>query len=226
MFNKKGALLVAMETNAAKIDIVDVGDLITATEVESALQEIFGDYQAGGVARTLSGDLDLNNNSINNLLGIGAVPISADQWGYLGAMTKDPIGGDATAGRTLRGSRIQIKNGSNAATLKCTVDSRWNGESIAEVDNIAKGATTGGFTLNAGGDTLIIEAAGLTGNVVYAFCILQYNVSGTDLTIEAIAYINDIKLGAYNSKTGAVLDMTILVDTGQMNIDIFHINDE
>lgn len=82
------ALLVNLKCSAADIDIVDAGGLITATEVESALQEIFDDYQAGGVSRTLGGDLDANNHSINNLLGIGAVPISATQWDALGALVE------------------------------------------------------------------------------------------------------------------------------------------
>lgn len=71
MFDDHGRLVVSLQATAALIDIVDVGGLITAAEVESALQEIFGDYQAGGVSRTLGGDLDANGNSINNLLSLG-----------------------------------------------------------------------------------------------------------------------------------------------------------
>lgn len=58
------------QISAVDVPIADAGSLVTATEIEGALQEIFGDYQAGGVSRTLGGDLDLDDHLINNILGL------------------------------------------------------------------------------------------------------------------------------------------------------------
>lgn len=134
------------------------------------------------------------------------------------------MGGDGTAGRVLRGCRLNIKNGSNPSTIKCTVVSRWNGDVISVVDNIGKGATTGDFTLNAGGTQIIIEASGLTGNAMYALWDVQYNVSGTDLLLEGYAASNDLITFFYN-RSGTLQDITVLVDTGEIWIDIFYITD-
>lgn len=134
-----------------------------------------------------------------------------------------PLGGDGTAGRVLRNIRLNIENGTNATTLKCTVISVWNGDAIAETDNIAKNATTGDFSLAANGATLTIEASGLTGNAVMAFGVIFYNASGTDVVVKITAPSNDIALVLYNSTTGALLDLTTLVDTGNLYFHILYI---
>lgn len=137
----------------------------------------------------------------------------------------DPLGGDGTAGRVLRGIYIIIENGTNASTLKCTVGSRWNGDIISVTDNIAKNATTGNFTLDAAGDDLTIEASGLTGNCVYAIGTLQHNASGADLIARGVASGNDIIIYLQNSTTAVKQDITTLVDTGTIALDILYITD-
>jgi len=85
MFDEKGRLVVSIgEAKAADVSIADAGGLITATNVEDALQEIFADYQAGGVSRTLGGDLDANNHSINNVLIPRHIEVNlpAGSWNY------------------------------------------------------------------------------------------------------------------------------------------------
>lgn len=144
---------------------------------------------------------------------------------YAEALSDIPaMGGDGTAGRVMRGCRLNIANGSNASTIKCTVTSRWNGDVISVVDNIGKGTTTGDFTLNGGGTQVIIEASGLTGNALYALWDVQYNVTGTDLLLEGYAASNDLITFFYN-RSGALQDITVLVDTGELWIDIFYITD-
>ncbi len=138
---------------------------------------------------------------------------------------QDAILGDGTKGRQLRGINCTIDNGANAATLKCTVYSRWNGDTIAETDNIAKDATTGDFSLTATGKFLNIEASGLTGNVIWALGSLQSNASGTVLTALAFATTNDIQIRVYNASTAAQQDLTTLVDTGIIIIEILYITD-
>lgn len=130
-----------------------------------------------------------------------------------GASVVDLLG-DATTGRILKQAQITIDNGTNANTLKCTVASIWNGDAIGETDNVAKGATTGNFTLDAAGEYLIIEASGLTGNIIMAQGVLSSNPSGTGATLDLKVDTNDIKLALRNSTASTLLDLTALVDVG------------
>lgn len=149
--------------------------------------------------------------------------LTPEEIAIVGALTTHPIGGDGTAGRILRGTRLAISNGGLAATLECSMSSEWNGDIIASTDNIAKGATTGDFSLSAGGTTLTVEASGLSGNVVYVFGVVYRNYSTTNLTTYVRVGTNDIVLSIYNSTTGTTLDITTLVDTGSIYMLIFYI---
>jgi len=158
----------------------------------------------------LTGDLDANNHSINNLSGIDGIL---------------PIGGDGTAGRILRMAYLQILDGTNASTIKCTVVNRWNGDAIAETDNISKNATTGHFTLSEDGKELRIEASGLTGNVVMAFgAWWSYTIGTAVYNLDVAADSNDILLKIRDTG-GAVQDFTALTDSGNMFINILYITD-
>lgn len=169
--------------------------------------------------------LGLLEAEINQLKNINSTTISAAQWGIVGASTTHPIGGDGTAGRILRGIRLLIENGTTGDTLKCTVINRWNGDTIAVTDNIAKDATTGDFSLTATGVNLNIKASGLSGNCVYAIGQIYSNASGTDITAGVYPVSNDITIKAVASKTGVDQDLTVLVDTGPINVHIFYITD-
>lgn len=152
-------------------------------------------------------------------------PISTDQWGYVGALTTHPIGGDGTAGRILRGISISIKNGTNASTLKCRVTNQWNGDVIAETDNIIKDATTGDFSLDSFGMHLYLEVSGLSGNCVYAHGILSRNASGTAAIAEVTAVSNKVHMILRDASTDAGLDLTTLVDTGDLYLLIMYVTD-
>ena len=125
----------------------------------------------------------------------------------------------------IRGSLLTIEDGTNAATLKCTLASRWNGDAIAATDNIAKGATTGDFTLDAAGDTLTIEATGLTGNAVYAIGVIVSNASGTHILVDIYAAGNDIVLDFQSGPSAGAVDLTTLVDTGTIYIEVLYVTD-
>jgi len=137
----------------------------------------------------------------------------------------DAIRGDGTANRYLRSIYLVVDNGSNADTLKCTVGSRFNGDTIAETDNIAKEATTGNFTLSANGQVLTIEAAGLTGNVLFAIGVCHLNETGVDVTTYAKALSNDIRMILYATTNGGGQDLTALVDTSALYFDILYLTD-
>ena len=138
---------------------------------------------------------------------------------------QDAILGDGTKGRNMRMFCLFIDNGTNGVSLKCKTVQEWNGDVIAEVDDIIKNATTGDFNLDADGEQLTIEASGLSGNVVAAIGTIRANLSGTDLTVYARDSANDIMIGVGNAITGANIDLTTLVDTGKIIIHILYITD-
>lgn len=126
----------------------------------------------------------------------------------------DTIKGDGTAGRVLRISHIIIDNGTTGVGLKCTTTSVWNGDANSEQDNIAKGATTGVWTLSANGTSLTLLNTGLQGDCV---AVLGYffvdQRCGTDITFVALAS-SGLFLICRQALGGVGLDLTTLVDTG------------
>jgi hypothetical protein len=137
----------------------------------------------------------------------------------------EQIQGDGTIGRVLRVVQLEINDGTNVDTLKCTVTSVWNGDTIGATDNVAKGATTGSFTLDAGGQTLTIENGGLSGNVLMTLGALKHNASGADVTADVDPVANDIEVVARASTSSVAQDMTALVDVGLLRIQILYMTD-
>jgi len=135
------------------------------------------------------------------------------------------INGDTTTGRVLRLARLTIDDGTNASTLECTLASLWNGDTIAATDNVAKGATTGNFTLDAAGTVLTVEAAGLSGNCIAVLsAAIARNASNISHPFcDAVVATNDIEMTFRQSQEIAVLDLTGMVDTGQVDIILAYI---
>jgi len=119
----------------------------------------------------------------------------------------------STSGQKLRQVSLTIADGTNANTIKCTVANLYNGDTIAATDNISKGATTGNFTLNAGGTQLIVEKSGLSGNCLMAHGSLADDQTNTsDPTLNCYASGNDITIAI--DSNGTPQDLTSLVDFG------------
>ena len=156
-----------------------------------------------------------------------SVPSQQSVKAYVDTTDAKVFEGDGTAGRVLRLSQLKLDDGTDASTLKCTLTNVWNGNSISEVDNVAKGATTGTYwTLDAGGQELTIEASGLTGNAVAAVGIMQYNTGGTAADVDCDASGNDLVLSLRNTTSATQLDMTGLVDNGVIYVNILYITDD
>lgn len=145
-----------------------------------------------------------------NVTGLVGIPVGA-------------ILGDGTAGRAFRGVYLNIDNGGGAAQLKCTIGSRWNGDAIAETDNIAKNATTGHFALDAGGEILTVLNAGLTGDVLFALGIIYRNYCQTDITAGVKKIASGIQCVAAKTSDGSSTDWTGLVDLGIITVHILYI---
>jgi hypothetical protein len=136
------------------------------------------------------------------------------------------IEGDTTAGRVLRILRFYIQDATAATEIKCWTSSIWNGDAIAEVDNIGKGETVGDFTLGAAGGAVKIEASGLTGNAVAVLSSnIHRNQCQTDLTFKVEVDSNDLEFTPFDVATGATVDLTTLVDTGDIYIDVTYLTD-
>ena len=132
---------------------------------------------------------------------------------------------DGTAGRVLRQSVLLIQNGTNDQTVKFTLTSSFNGDTIAVTDNCAKGATTGHFTLSADGKLLHIENAGLSGNVLMVQGAILISYSDLIFTARARVDANDIYIILPQRPGGTHYDITTVVDTGETHLGILYITD-
>jgi hypothetical protein len=140
-----------------------------------------------------------------------------------------PVAGDSTAGRVLRIGELWITDGTDASTIACQLFSQWNGDAIAEEDNLAAGTPGTYFSLNetaATAPTLEILAAGITGNCVAVVSASIYlNDSGSDLLVSGSYSGNNIKLFFNNPPNSGNIALSTLVDTGVIYISIAYITD-
>lgn len=141
---------------------------------------------------------------------------------------KNQINGDGTLNNVLRKTALNIKDGTNANTINCQLTSSltWNGDNDGPTDNIAKGGTTGNYNLNAGGNSLYIDADALTGNCVEVIVAKVFNnASNANIAIKELASINGIQLIFTDGLLGTDLDLTSLVDTGDIYLHITYLTD-
>jgi hypothetical protein len=177
------------------------------------VDQVARDATAGYMSRVTGGtladfvDLDLTGDSRDSGYSAKSFPQgdgSLSSWGQI---------------------QLTVANGTNASTLKCTIASLWNGDVIGETNNVAKGATTGSFTLDAAGNTLRIEAAGLSGNTLMAQGGIASNASAVNLSSDISASGNDILVTFRNATSGVLQDSTVLVDTGIMVFNILYLTE-
>lgn len=135
------------------------------------------------------------------------------------------VKGDGTANRVLRAVRLKIEDGTDADTIKCTVENVWNGDAFSVTDNISKNETDGNFFLDSNGQILTLEAAGLTGNAVAVLSgNLVYTNTATDYYATLSVSANDIQVVIYDS-SGSILDLTAIPAAKAIWVDILYITD-
>jgi hypothetical protein len=144
-------------------------------------------------------------------------------------ITNPPLIGDSTAGRVLRVGHLWITDGTDASTIACQLFSDWNGDAIAEEDNLAAGTPGTYFSLNQGVASqpwIEILTAGLSGNCIAVISATIYlNDCGTDLLVWGIHSANKIKLFFQNPPNSGNIALSTLVDTGVIYISIAYITD-
>ncbi len=124
------------------------------------------------------------------------------------------VGGDGTAGRVLRMLRLSIENGTNAATIKPSTSSKWNGDVNAAENNLGKSGDTGVFELSVNGDILTIGATGISGDALGAIATIAYNDQASVLQCSCTIAGAGIVCYFSIAGTGAVADLTALIDIG------------
>jgi hypothetical protein len=139
--------------------------------------------------------------------------------------TNAAILGDGFAGRTLRVMTVEIENGTEAAHIKPSTTTVWNGDTNAAQDNVGKDAVlTGVWSLSAGGNILTLVDAGITGSAIAVICCTPYYlVGGTAMNIYGQADGGGILFNFYNAATGAPLDTALLVDTDSIYFSCVYI---
>lgn len=152
-----------------------------------------------------------------NTIAADVAAINAN-WEYV-------ISGDGTGGRVLKLSSLKVEDGTNADTIKCTMTSIWNGTTLGAEDNLGKAADTGNFNLNAGGDTITVEAAAFSGNIVGCLGTVIYkNSSDSYATVCAVATANNMVITYKDAQSGAVLDLTsILTASEEITVYILYL---
>uniref|UniRef100_A0A6M3K3B9 Uncharacterized protein n=1 Tax=viral metagenome TaxID=1070528 RepID=A0A6M3K3B9_9ZZZZ len=169
----------------------------------------------------------LNYNEGGTFIGTsttGAIALLSANDDLLNTWADEHLLVDGTVGRVLRRFRLTIADGTNAATIKPKTANLWNGDAVAEENNLAKSGDTGNFSLDVTGSVLTIDAAGLTGNAIAQLdTTVIYNASATDLNARGAVAGNNLTILFTNSTTAAALDLTTLVDTGEIRLDISYI---
>ena len=159
------------------------------------------------------------------------VPLAANQIAAdlvsLNANMEFIISGDGTAGRVLRYSRLDVAYSATADSIQCYLADQWNGDDIdssGSPHTITKSDSDTDWALNAGGTSLTIEAAGITGNAIAAIASVCYNKGGEGpIYVRAGITSNDIVLEFFKSHAGAVYDITALASGESIQIDILYI---
>jgi hypothetical protein len=131
--------------------------------------------------------------------------------------------GDNTAGRILRALRLTFLDGVGA-TISPYTEQWWNGDVIGQVTNLAKSASSGGFSLSADGKTLTILSTSISGDALVAMGTIYTNNFGvaiTSVTLDISAGGISVRLGADNDQ--AFLDLTAVKSGGHVQIVIWYI---
>lgn len=122
---------------------------------------------------------------------------------------------------------ITIANGSDADHIKCSSSSVYRGDTNTEQDNIGKDSIiTGVWQLTVGGDNLLLLDAGIAGDLVAVLSTsVVTNLSATAINVKGVLNSHRLYMTFTDAATGAAVDLTTLVDTGTITLQIAYITD-
>ena len=145
-------------------------------------------------------------------------------WTKYNAMLGYLLEGDGTK-RVVRLIRITIADGTTASTIKVKSESIFNGDAIAEENNLAANGDTGSFNLDNTKSQLHIESTAITGNCTHTLLAVVYrNAGGNFPYCEPTVVSNGITLTFRNNDDSAY-DLTSHVDTGNLYINVLYFTD-
>ncbi len=131
------------------------------------------------------------------------------------------IQADGLLGRTLRHSYLDITDGS-VTGIGVQLVSRWNGNSAGPVVNIEKGGSSGGFSLDASGGVVTIDDTNISGDAVTVMTNISINGTSVAVVVQPSISSGDIVL-SFTSLLGVAVDLSLLVNTGNLRIDLLYI---
>lgn len=129
------------------------------------------------------------------------------------------IQGDGVSGRVVRMSRLRIQAGS-VSGVHFTMSSKWNGDSL-NIDNLAAGSSSGGFTYYADKYRIKIDAP-IIAETVGVIASVASNVTGS--AVVADAQVDGAGLLILLSRDdGSNIDIDVAVAAGEFSIDLFYV---
>lgn len=133
---------------------------------------------------------------------------------------------DGTAGRVLRISSLKIEDGTAANSIKCTMESFFNGDAISAEDNLTKGGSTTSFELDATGYELTIKASALSGAAVGVFAVVyRTNWAGTSLVCYGIQDGGSIKIRVFAAVAGSAFDLSAITAAQNVFVQILYLTE-
>ena len=119
-----------------------------------------------------------------------------------------------------RHSSIRISNGVAVDSIKVQIVSIFNADEVTETE-VAKGTTSGVFSLSAGGDILTIDVAAFAITPIDVYAVVSSNMSGTNIIVEATISVGSIVL-TFLRDDASIADLSLLVDVGQIRIELIY----
>jgi len=170
---------------------------------------------------------------INALIALAAAhktqhqSAGADALNVTGLTGTTPLAilGDALAVQKLRMLVFYISDGTTGPTIKCKALSLFQGDAIAEVDNITKGTPSGVFSLDAAGEKLTIDVSAFSGSIKLALLHTYRNTSTNPMLIFSQKSAGSLILHFYDHATGANVDITGQIATGEIRAFLLYITD-
>jgi len=229
-------LLGAAGNGLVAADITKLADIgASAAEIDQLDGVTVGGSSAGDIlttddTQTLT-NKTLTSPKINEDVVLTAT--STELNAAVAGSTANAIIGDATPGRVLRVLTLLLDDGS-VNDVEASTTSQWNGHAVA-VEDLTAGiiGTRFAFLSDNGAPhyKIRIREEGFKSDIADVMfittisCKINRNLSGTAISVTSNTVADDLELRFYNAASGAAVDLTTLVNTGSIELDIAYLTD-